>query len=314
MTYNVRYFGHVSRPFRGAMSTKLGVRGITDAIARLDLLPHVICLQEVETRSLRSTLSHHDGAETQIESVMRSLERALDRHGKAHGYRPHYFPAHAYQLVGARIYTTGLAVLTRDDLAVDLHNSKAHDITHRRNGVIGKLKQSRICAHVTVSRGSESIDIFNTHLSLPAFISRDVLRIPERMGHGDNQVKEVEALARFVAARKTSDRYLIVGDFNSLPGSPAYNSLLQQLDVRDPFPEVLGHSIDHLRSAWPTAGFLSFRMRLDHMFAGPGLEWIDFHDTHPFGVQEGHWHELSDHVPIVGRFEVRRSPPTPRAR
>ena len=309
MTYNVRYFGHASRVVRGAASTRRGIMLITDAIARLERLPHVICLQEVETRSLRSALSHtpsHIG-ETQLEAVMKSLDHALHRHGQEHRYRAHYFPAHAYQVGKQRIYTTGLAVLTREDVQVDLHNAEdPHDITHRRKGPIALMKQSRICAHVTVARGGDTIDVFNTHLSLPAFISRDLFRIARRMGYGKNQEKEIEALARFVEAKRTSDRYLVVGDFNSLPGSPSYNLIQERLKVRDPFPEVFGHTLQDLLSAWPTAGFLTFRMRLDHIFAGPGLEWLDFEDTHPYGLESGQWHELSDHVPIVGRFKIKR--------
>lgn len=309
MTYNVRYFGHASRPLRGTASTKRGISRITDAVARLEVLPHVICLQEVETRSLRSSLSHsvsHVG-ETQLEAVMKSLDRALHYHGQAHRYRAHYFPAHTYQVRKARIYTTGLAILTREDLKVDLHNAtEPFDITHRRSGPISRVKQSRICAHVTVSRNGDTVDIFNTHLSLPAFISRDVFRIPRRMGYGKNQELEIESLAAFVEERRSSDRYLIAGDFNSLPGSPAYDLILDRLNVRDPFPEVLGHSVDDLRTAWPTAGFLRFQMRLDHIFAGPGLRWLDFEDTHPYGFEEGKWHELSDHVPIIGRFAIRQ--------
>ncbi len=309
MTYNVRYFGHASRPFRGAASTRRSISLITDAIARLERLPHVICLQEVETRSLRSTLSHtpsHVG-ETQLEAVMKALDRALHGHGQEHRYRAHYFHAHTYQVARARIYTTGLAVLTREDVQVDLHNADGpHDITHRRRGPMSRVKQSRVCAHVTVASGGDTVDIFNTHLSLPAFMSRDVFRISKRMGFGKNQEKEIESLARFVEARRSSERFLIVGDFNSLPGSPAYNLIMERLAVRDPFPEVFGHSVADLMTAWPTAGFLNFKMRLDHIFAGPGLEWLDFEDTHPYGFESGQWHELSDHVPIVGRFRIRR--------
>src|SRR5688572_1699965 len=162
MTYNVRYFGHTSRPFKGAASTRRGISLITDSIARLDHLPHVICLQEVETRSLRSSLSHTPSHinETQLDAVMISLDHALHRHGQEHRYRAHYFPAHAYQVAKTRIYTTGLAVLTREDVQVDLHNAEdPHDITHRRRGPIAMMKQSRICAHVTVARGCDTVDI-----------------------------------------------------------------------------------------------------------------------------------------------------------
>ena len=53
LSYNVRYFGH---SLRGIASTRAGKQGIAACIARLAEAPHVICLQEVETISLRSRL------------------------------------------------------------------------------------------------------------------------------------------------------------------------------------------------------------------------------------------------------------------
>jgi endonuclease/exonuclease/phosphatase family metal-dependent hydrolase len=125
------------------------------------------------------------------------------------------------------------------------------------------------------------------------------------MGYGENQTKEIDRLADFVSTQKKGEHYLIMGDFNSLPASPAYDRVLDRLPVRDPFPDAMGVSVAALRERWPTAGFLHLRMRLDHMFAGRGLECVDFEDTHPFGAVEGRWHGLSDHVPIIGRFKVR---------
>jgi endonuclease/exonuclease/phosphatase family metal-dependent hydrolase len=304
MTYNVRYFAHVAA-IAGLGSTKKGIDGITKAIANIEALPHVICLQEVETRSLRSKWSHTPGqaGEKQIQAVMKSLDRALEAAGREHRYVDHYFPVHGYRVGKADVYTTGLAVLVRKDFEV--LDTSAQDITHRRFRTTARLKQSRSCAHVAVKTpNGELIDIFNTHLSLPSFISRDLIRIPQRMGHGLNQAKEIAALADFVEAKKQSDRYLIAGDFNSLPGSPAYNLLLERLKVNDPFPESLGSDLHKIASEWPTAGFMRFRMRLDHIFVGPGLRWIDFSDSHPFGALGGHWHGLSDHVPILGRFDL----------
>lgn len=305
MTYNVRYFGHAAA-IAGLGSTRRGIDSITMAIARLSALPHVICLQEVEARSLRSRWSHTPGqhSETQIQTVMKSLEGALDEVGRPHRYRDLYFPVHQYRMGNAQLYTTGLAVLVRDD--VEVLSAHTQDITHRRFRATSRWKQSRACAHVAVrTPGGVAVDIFNTHLSLPAFISRDLVRIPSRMGHGVNQAKEIAALAAFVDQSRQSERYVVAGDFNSLPGSPAYNHLLEKLGVHDPFPEALGTSVHRLRDDWPTAGFLKFKMRLDHMFVGPGLRWVDFEDTHPYG-SNGRWQGLSDHVPILGRFDLKR--------
>lgn len=303
MTYNVRYFGHAG-PLKGAASTRTGIRRITDAIASLGSLPHVICLQEVEMRSLRSSRSHTPSHmnETQLQAVMTSLDWSLHRSDREHRYVPHYFPAHAYRLKNAHLYTTGLAVLVREDIRVDVHDAGRHDITERRRGPTGKLKQTRICAHVTLTTADgTSLDIFNTHLSLPAFFSRDFYRLVHRLGYGANQEREAERLVEFVRSRKQSERFVVVGDFNSLPGSPVYRHMLRELGTGDPFAELTGESPESLRLRWPTAGFLSNRMRIDHVFTGSGLKWLDFEDTHPFG-EHGPWDGLSDHVPIVGRF------------
>jgi len=304
MTYNVRYFANLAA-VKGAASTRRGIQEIAAALAQLQEAPHVVCLQEVETRSLRSSLSHDRGdrEQTQIESYMQALDAKLTEHSRPHRYRAHYFPAHSYRVGRAKIYTTGLAILTRSDVQVRRRAEAGHDITHRPKNRVGQwLKQSRICAHVVVSDAEgHSIDIFNTHLSLPNLVSARVHQTPERMGYGKNQAKEIQALANFVADNRSSDRYVVVGDFNSLPGSPAYDLIRDVLQVHDPFPDVMAVHPDDLRSEWPTAGFMRFRMRLDHIFAGPGLRWLDFEDTHPFGRQ-GRWKGLSDHVPIVGRF------------
>jgi hypothetical protein len=65
---------------------------------------------------------------------------------------------------------------------------------------------------------------------------------------------------------------------------------------------------------WPTAGFMRMRMHLDHVFGGPGLRWIDFDDTHPYGDRSTRFHGLSDHMPMVGRchLSMADSRPPPR--
>jgi endonuclease/exonuclease/phosphatase family metal-dependent hydrolase len=309
MTYNVRYFGH-ALPLRGATSTRKALCAIADAISNVEQLPHVICLQEVETRSLRSRLSHTPGLEneTQLEALMHVLDTALERVGRSERYSAYYFPAHSYKFgASAKLYTTGLAILARSDITVDSHNtSTPYDITCRRPSRISALKQSRICAHAIIRLPSgETVDLFNTHLSLPKFMSLDLFKKGGRMGYGDNQSTEIDRLADFINSQKQSERYLVMGDFNSLPASPAYHRMLERLPVCDPFPDAVGTKLHDLRERWPTAGFLHLRMRLDHVFAGRGLECVDFDDTHPFGVA-GRWHGLSDHVPLVGRFKVRR--------
>ena len=61
---------------------------IAGAIAALDPLPDIVCLQEVETTSLRSTVAHRGSLpeETQLARLMIVLEQALAAAGKREGY------------------------------------------------------------------------------------------------------------------------------------------------------------------------------------------------------------------------------------
>lgn len=300
LTYNVRYFGHGTR---GLASTAKAMERIAGVLASLDPLADIICLQEVETTSLRSNLAHPtpDG-ETQLERLMGMLHRALHAAGKRDTYEAYYFPAHTYRLSVAPIYTTGLAVIARRDFHVSHHNAgQPHDITYRKIHPVKTLKQTRICAHLrVVHKSGADLDIFNTHLSLPTTFSRAFWLEPRRMGWGPNQLEEAKNLAQFVARERKSDRFVVVGDFNALPGSPVYRALRDH-GMGDAFG-------DHFRLdeealiRWPTAGFMNLRMHLDHVFSGGGLRWNGFEGTHRFGQRNGMFLGLSDHVPIVGTF------------
>jgi endonuclease/exonuclease/phosphatase family metal-dependent hydrolase len=305
LSYNVRYFGHGTR---GIASTKSAMKRIADALAGLDPLADIVCLQEVETHSIRSTLAHpgaRDG-ETQLERLLVMLRHALAARGKADTYEAYYFPAHAYQLGRkTHIYTTGLAILVHRDFEIHHHNSDGpHDITYRRIHQVRRLKQTRICAHMRFKhRGGQIIDVFNTHLSLPTTFSRDFWTRPVRMGYGPNQLEEAKNLVRFVESERKSDRFFIVGDFNALPGSPVYRYLVEHGSYRDPFAQLYRMSERELLD-WPTAGFMSLRMHLDHVFTGPALQWVDFDETHAFGDRGAVFHGLSDHMPLIGRCRV----------
>jgi hypothetical protein len=43
-------------------------------------------------------------------------------------------------------------------------------------------------------------------------------------------------------------------------------------------------------------------MHLDHLFSGGGVRWLDLDGTRPFGT--GPFRGLSDHAPLIGRFEA----------
>ncbi len=305
LSYNVRYFGHATR---GIASTKRAMQRIAEAIASLDPLCDVVCLQEVETSSIRSTLAHplSHPEETQLERFVAMLTAELTARGVESPYEAYYFPAHSYKLSRTMpVYTTGLAVLARAGLHVDHHNAdEPCDITHRHLHPVKGLKQTRICAHVRVKddRG-EALDIFNTHLSLPSAMSREFWLLERRMGYGPNQLGEAKNLVRFVESERASDKFVIVGDFNALPGSPVYRYLVDEAKLTDPFARLHKMNEDELRH-WPTAGFMRMRMHLDHVFSGDAITWIDFEGSAPVGDRGSSFYRLSDHAPIIGSFRT----------
>jgi endonuclease/exonuclease/phosphatase family metal-dependent hydrolase len=307
VTYNVRYFGHLTR---GIASTGSAFSRIARALATLDPLPDLVCLQEVETQSLRSTSANRlwHPEETQLERIMTELHAALALTERRERYAAYYFPAHTYRLTSrTNIYTTGLAVIARDTFAIDHHNAdQPHDITHRTR--VKNLKQTRICAHVSFTHeGGFTFDVFNTHFSLPSVFSREFWTGDARMGFAPNQLAEARTLADFVQKERRGPHFVVVGDFNSLPGSPVDRYLRHERGFVEAFSRVRGLSETEAR-AFPTAGFLNLRMHLDHVYASPLLEWLDFDATVPFGAAGG-FAGLSDHVPLIARFRVPPAPP-----
>lgn len=300
VSYNVRYFAHA---LRGLTSTNKSMRGIVDALVGLDPLADVVCLQEVETDSLRASLAVKKAHphETQLERLMCMLAGAFEARGLECPYEALYFRAHAYRFTSsANLYTTGLAMLVRRGLLVEKHNADApHEITHRYLERAGRAKQTRICAHLRLG-GENGLHIFNTHLSLPTPFSRGFWTQTDRMGYGPNQLAEVQTLIRFIQRESHGERFVVMGDFNSSPGSPVYG-FLNECGLCDLQANVQHKSPAELRE-WPTAGFMNLRMHLDHLFASPGIEGVDLEDSHPFGDRSGRFHGLSDHVPLVARL------------
>jgi endonuclease/exonuclease/phosphatase family metal-dependent hydrolase len=304
MSYNVRYFGHA---LRGLASTRRSKRGIARALAAIDPAPDIICLQEVDTISLRSSVAYrraHPG-QTQLESFMTELERAFDGSGQKCPYEAFYFRAHAYKLAQTPLYTTGLAVLVdRRRLRVERHNVESpQHITHHRVERWKDAKQTRICAHIELlADGGRRFHIFNTHLSLPSPFTKEFWKRGMKMGFGKNQVHEARSLAGFIKVRAGDEPYLLCGDFNSSPGSPVFHYLTEDAGITCA-QLVLGH-IDGAPRTFPTAGVMRLRMHLDHLFSGNGVEWVDLDGTARFGDRTAPFHALSDHVPLIGRFKL----------
>jgi endonuclease/exonuclease/phosphatase family metal-dependent hydrolase len=281
------------------------VKRIAGGIAALDPLPDFVCLQEVETRSLRSSLIGRPQRRvepTQLDMLMTDLDVALRGRGKRHRYVAHYFPAHTYKLMGGtNFYTTGLAILARDDFRILGHNAhQPKDITHRTNLV--RLKQTRICAHVAFEhRNGERMELFNTHLSLPSFLAREFWTRPARLGFGKNQLEEAKLLATFIREHRKCENFVIVGDFNSLPGSPVDQFFQEECGFKSAFVGLRGSS-----RGFATAGFMNLRMHIDHLYCSPSLDWLDLDGTHGFD-SHGVFSGLSDHVPLIARCRPRHA-------
>jgi endonuclease/exonuclease/phosphatase family metal-dependent hydrolase len=168
-------------------------------------------------------------------------------------------------------------------------------------------KQSRICAHMKLATPAGlAFHVFNTHLSLPTPFTREFWSEKEKMGFGLNQLIEAKKLSTFVQAHSDGDPFVVCGDFNSSPASPVYRYLSEEVGWVGA-QEAL-KQIDRSHSGFPTAGFFRLRMHLDHLFGGNGIRWVDLAGTQPFG--SGPFHGLSDHVPLIARFEP---PPASKA-
>lgn len=296
MTWNVRYFGHA---LRGLRTTSSAMRNAADALSSLVPMPDLIALQEVETRSLRGGLHK----EAQLARFLRVLHDAMDAKGRPERYRGVYFPAHRYGLnVGPALYTTGLAILVGPRLEVVADNADEPDeITHHRVSWARRVKQSRIVGHVRVRPrgGGPTLDLFNTHLSLPAFLEVGPHRIHASMGHGSNQLAEIGAVLDALS-RRTDESAVLVGDFNTAPGSAGYEALTSA-GLVDAFAAHHDLDVPDLHGI-STAGFAAARMHIDHIFSHPHVLWesVEVHQVDDRGPFAG----VSDHTPKLGRLRL----------
>jgi endonuclease/exonuclease/phosphatase family metal-dependent hydrolase len=310
VSYNVRYFGHA---LKGIASTRGAEHRIARAIASLEPVADIVCLQEIETISLRSrmALRHAEQGTTQLESFMSALERAFAGSGRPFPYDGFYFRAHANRIRRLNITTHGLAILVNTrKLRVESHNVDApHHITHHHVERFRDRKQARICAHISVvDPHGRRLHVFNTHLSLPTPFARRFWTEPEHMGWGPNQLHEARTLVAFVRRHAGNEPFVVCGDFNSAPGSPVFQFLTGPAGFRSAQLD-LGLIDGQDPRAWPTAGFLRMRMHLDHVFHGGGVRFLDLEGSARFGDRRSPFATLSDHVPLVGR--LRWEPPVP---
>ncbi len=305
VSYNVRYFGHA---LRGLASTRGIKRGIAAGICGMDPLPDIICLQEVETSSIRSSLAFRKDKpeQTQLEAFMVRMEEAFAARKWEMPYEAFYFRAHTYGFKSLPIYTTGLAVLVNvKKLKVEGHNvDSPHHITHHHIAALKDRKQSRICAHMRLTDSAgRRFHIFNTHLSLPTPFTKTFWTEKERMGFGLNQLAEAKTLVEFIRKHAGEEPFIVCGDFNSAPASPTFSYLCGDAGLNCAQLSCGQLSLEQPR-AFPTAGFMHLRMHLDHLFSGGTLKWLDLENTKPFGDPSSPFAGLSDHMPLIARFEL----------
>jgi endonuclease/exonuclease/phosphatase family metal-dependent hydrolase len=303
VSYNVRYFGHA---LRGLASTRGSKRGVAEALARLDPPADIICLQEVETISLRSRLAFHRSheQETQLEAFMAELEIAFGKRPPPFPYDAFYFRAHVNRIGNTPLQSMGLAILVnRYKLKIDAHNCESPDnITYHHVLRWKDRKQTRICAHMKLTGpGGKPFHVFNTHLSLPTPFTRAFWTHREKMGYGLNQLHEAKTLAAFIQRHAGAQPLVVCGDFNSPPASPVYRYLTEDAGLTGA-QKLLGQ-IDGEPRSFPTAGFMNLRMHLDHLFSGGGLRWLDLEGTARFGDRTSMFWGKSDHMPLIARFE-----------
>ena len=305
VSYNVRYFGHA---LRGLASTRGSKRGIAEALACLDPAPDIVCLQEVETLSLRSSLVYRRShlGETQLEAFMGQLEQAFERRPPPFPYDAYYFRAHVNRIGNTPLQSMGLAMLVhRYRIGIGAHNCESpHDITYHHVARWKDRKQTRICAHMKlIAPGGRPFHVFNTHLSLPTPFSKKFWTGSQRMGFGVNQLHEAKTLAAFIQRHAGNEPFIVCGDFNSPPASPVYRYLTEDcglVGVQSELKQINGDPRE-----FPTAGFMNLRMHLDHLFSGGGVRWLDLDGTCKFGDRSSPFWGKSDHMPLIGRFDVR---------
>lgn len=305
VSWNVRYFSHATR---GITSTDRSLRGISLALASMDPQPDIIALQEIDDFSVRSSVGRtrrraRRGVPTSaLDRFTAQLNRdSVARNG--HVYQCEFFAAQGHSR-NFPLYSTGLAILYRNTLEHLAGNAhEPHEITHRRIKRLAGMKQKRICAWSRFrDEGGRVFDVFNTHLSLPAFFKRHNGPTGGRFGEAENQIKEVEGVLECIDRNGNPERTVLVGDFNALPGSRVYNRVLDVTPMRDAHATFLGKEPDEM-AGMHSAGFMNLRYRLDHIFSGPAVRHRCFQATAPYGSDHP-WRGLSDHSPIVTRFDV----------
>lgn len=295
----MRYFGH---GLRGMAATDRWMDRIVAAVAARDPRPDVLALQEVEDRSLRVGLRGH-----QLERFVAKLRHVTGEHWTGHHWSAHRYGA------AMPVYGQGQALVLRE--GVELLDAERCDITHVRLPAFQRLKQRRIAVHARLRVHGRPLDLVQVHLSLPAFFERgDPPPGTRRMGHGSNQIREIERTLGWLDGRLTDGGLwvpddglvlpddgvpaVLLGDLNAQPGT-LVTERLEAAGWRDAFREGAGLDVDAQR-ALGTHAFFGTPMHIDHLFARGRLA---FAPTEVHRLGEGAFAGLSDHTPKEGRLD-----------
>lgn len=155
-------------------------------------------------------------------------------------------PYQAYHVAGPRRGVTreGLAALAR--VPVTAHDG--HDL----------LFEERIAQRLQVEVEGRPVDCWNIHLHHPAGEAADAIRL-----------RQASTLLEWFARGSASVPFIAAGDFNSVPGSPAYRCL----GLRSAFAEVHGRHPVTTRTPLGSDDPERWRAHspVDHVLLGPGL-------------------------------------------
>ena len=305
ISYNVRYF---SQPLRGLASTRLAQRRIAARLAALQPACDVVCLQEVESCSLRSRTAGRAGEQRQFDQFLVELNRAFAAQGASSPYEGLYFPGHVTFLWDLPLTSSGLGILVNPHrFRISSHNAQLPWVISR--GRIDPLRGPRICAHARlVDRSGRHLNVFNTHLSLPLPAPKLLFwRLPVRLGHAENQLDEGRAVTTLIRQRAGDEPFVLCGDFNASPGSPVHRHLIETAGFRAAQPSARAPSVASRPGPSPTFAAAGIRLHLDHLFCGGGAAWLDVEGTHPVNARASPFSGLSDHAPVIARLTVHRS-------
>ena len=192
MTYNVRYFGH---PTRGLASTGAAFSRIARSIAALDPTPDLVCLQEVETRSIRVDL-HQPPLAPGGDPARLGDDRAA-RRARAGGEGG---PLHRVLLPRARPTASPRAPTSTPPASRSSRATRSPSATTTRasptTSPTAARQEPQADAHLRArlasrTRAASRFDVFNTHLS-PAqrLLAASSGRATRRMGFAPNQLAE----------------------------------------------------------------------------------------------------------------------------